>query len=244
MDDWENGEEMDRDSDDDDDDDADDVNDLGESDESDDDSEEENSNDDEIAENFIRTFHTGDFDAEFDDALNSDRALMPPALSTARTTQASYNKPDNWRERNRIGLERVKEQLQNCICVGYDNSFNLELTHNSIGENEEPIVWHEPVLDEYWDELEEEIVRIKWQDSTITDIVVEIENVELKKEHIATLFDICHSANVVKLINVNLCSEGIIWLSKLVDVMLTCPCFTLTTIGLIAWNRLVAFLGH
>ena len=92
-----------------------DVNDWGESDESDDDEEEEEeeeeeeSNDDEIVEKFIRTFHTGDFDAEFDDALSSDRTLMPPALSSARTTQASYIKPENWVERNRTGLEKESD---------------------------------------------------------------------------------------------------------------------------------------
>ena len=58
---------------------------------------------------FIRTFHNGDYDQEFVNALSSDRAVPLP---TTRPTQASYNKPDNWRERNRIGLEKVKEHLQ------------------------------------------------------------------------------------------------------------------------------------
>jgi hypothetical protein len=34
-------------------------------------------------------------------------------LSNTRPMQAFYNKPDNWRERNQIGLEKVKKQLQN-----------------------------------------------------------------------------------------------------------------------------------
>jgi hypothetical protein len=59
-------------------------------------------------ETFIRTFHNGDYDAEFDDVLSIDRGVIPLVWST----QASYNKPDNWRERNRIGLEKVKEQLE------------------------------------------------------------------------------------------------------------------------------------
>ena len=60
-------------------------------------------------EEFLRTFHNGEYDAEFDNALCLDRA---GPLSNTRPTQASYNKPDNWRERNRIGLEKVKRQLQ------------------------------------------------------------------------------------------------------------------------------------
>jgi hypothetical protein len=61
-----------------------------------------------VVEKFIRTFSNGDYDDEFDDKLNNDRGVTLPD----RLTQASYNKPDNWRERNRIGLEKVKERLQ------------------------------------------------------------------------------------------------------------------------------------
>ena len=82
--------------------------------------------------------------------MSSDRDVPLP------TTRASYNKPDNWRERNRIGLEKVKEQLQECInSVMYNESGRvyLRLEHNSyqgqLMDNEEPIVWHEPILDEY-----------------------------------------------------------------------------------------------
>jgi hypothetical protein len=62
---------------------------------------------DEIVEQFIRTFSIGDFDIDFDNALCLDRSAIPPPLFT----QASYEKPNNWIERNRIGLEKVKEQL-------------------------------------------------------------------------------------------------------------------------------------
>ena len=71
------------------------------------DSEEESDDDDddevkvEIVEKFIRTFHKGDYDAEFDNALNSNQTLPP----TLMPKQASYIKPDNWRERNRDGLD-------------------------------------------------------------------------------------------------------------------------------------------
>jgi hypothetical protein len=63
-------------------------------------SEEESEADDtEIVETFILTFHNGDFDAEFDDALRFDRDT--PLLD--RPTQTSYIKPNNWRERNQSG---------------------------------------------------------------------------------------------------------------------------------------------
>jgi hypothetical protein len=79
--------------------------------ESDDDDEEEEEGEEEVHDKsvhtFIRTFHNGDYDQEFDDKLNSDRSAVVP---NTRSTQASYNKPDNWVERNRIGLEKVKSE--------------------------------------------------------------------------------------------------------------------------------------
>jgi hypothetical protein len=57
---------------------------------------------------FIRTFHNGNCDIEFEAALSTDRGVT----LLVRPTQAAYNKPENWVERNRIGLEKVKEQLQ------------------------------------------------------------------------------------------------------------------------------------
>jgi hypothetical protein len=52
-------------------------------------------------------------DEDMDDWEEEARGVTP--LRRARPTQASYNKPDNWVERNRIGLERVKQQLQDCL---------------------------------------------------------------------------------------------------------------------------------
>jgi hypothetical protein len=52
---------------------------------------------------------------------------------------------------------------------------------DQLGDDEEPIVWHDPIIDEYWDELEEAFDWRKQQD-IITDISgIEIENVEMKK---------------------------------------------------------------
>jgi hypothetical protein len=68
----------------------------------------------EIVEKFVRNFSNGDYDTEFNDALICpDRSVPLPA--PARPTQASYNKPDDWVERNRIGLTKLKRQLQTCI---------------------------------------------------------------------------------------------------------------------------------
>jgi len=57
-------------------------------------------------------FHNGDYDAVFDNALIFDRSVV---TMPSCPRHGAYNKPDNWVERNRIELEKVKGQLQECI---------------------------------------------------------------------------------------------------------------------------------
>jgi hypothetical protein len=191
-----------------------------EEDESDDDESEEEEEDNKVAHNFIRTFSNGDYDIEFDNALRLDRSVIP----RVGPTQASYNKPNNWSQINRFGLNNLQEQLQTCInSVTRGNSFNLELRHNYIENWEMPIVWHEPfsIVNDYWDELKKAIDRKKHA----TDICgIHFENVEVKKERMAALVDICRSgratisSTMFNFDNANLCNEGILSLSKLVEV--------------------------
>jgi hypothetical protein len=147
--------------------------------------EEEEEVDNEIVDKFTRTFHKGDYDAEFDDALSYDRSVIPPA----RHSQASYNKPDNWQDRNQIGLERVKKKLQTYI-DSVSNSVGLMLLHNfyegQLMDNEEPIVWHEPILEEYWNHFEAKIDQMK----QLNIGNIQVKNVEMKKERLAALLAI------------------------------------------------------
>ena len=200
----------------------------------DDDDEDSESNDDVIEDEtaliFIRTFHNGDYDQEFDDKLIYDRCAILPAQSK----QVSYNKPDNWRERNQIGLELLIEGLQNRIDRwSHNRGFDLRLTHNSrfdqqlLMDNDAPIVWHEPVLDIIWNRISVR-VKVMWQlDRKIADISnIYVENVEMKKERLAALVDIIvsgratNSCKNVTFSNTNLCGEGIKYLSKLVETSL------------------------
>jgi hypothetical protein len=199
----------------------------GEEDSDNDDSGSSVSEDEVTVEIFTRTFHNGDYDAEFDDALGWDRGVF--VANNDRPTQASYNKPDNWRERNRDGLEKVKEMLQNFVdLVSHDQTSQIRLyfTHNDrwfqLGDNEEPIVWHDEILDEYWDRMEARLHGRK-QLEIYTDIRdIEIENVEITKDRLATLVTALsgqvNTTEYIQFNNVNLCEEGIIHLSKLVDV--------------------------
>jgi hypothetical protein len=200
---------------------GDDMDDFGE-----DNDDEESGNDDDDDEErmtnmeiFIRTFHNGNYDIEFEAAHSFDRCVTLQVWPT----QASYNKPDNWRQRNRIGLEGVREQLQTCIdSVKHGASLNLELKHNTywhqLMDNEYPIVWHEPILDQYWEQLDAKIQL--WLVAKV--VCIDIVNVEIKKEHLATLVTALSGQvstfEYIHFININLCREGITWLSKLVDV--------------------------
>ena len=175
----------------------------------------------------ICTLHNDDCDVEFDNALTSDCSVT----SAARSTQASYNKPDNWVERNSIGIEKVKRALLTCIDSMKNNArFKLDLNHISIGRdqrlmnNEEPIVWHEPILDRYWDVLEAEIDRMRQLDRVADVKQIQIMNIEMKKERHDALVAIFrngranNSCTFVNFDNANLCADGIISLSELVDV--------------------------
>lgn len=129
----------------------------------------------------------------------------------------------------------MKRQLQTCIDKLTDNSFtigtilytsfNLDLSSGwvNLRDNEAPIVWHEAILDHYWDQLENEIDRRK-QLGLVTKIEgsVHVENVEMKKECLATLVTaLSGQVSTIEYIdfhNANICAEGIISLSKSVDV--------------------------
>jgi hypothetical protein len=200
-----------------------------ESDDGDDDDDDEGEVDDEIVEQFMCTFSNGDYDTEINNALICpNRSDIVPA----RPTQASYIKPDNWVERNRIGLKKVKRQLQDWIeAVSHGSSFGIYLNHNSGGyyhdtlmDNEEPIVWHESILHEYWDQLEEAVdeMKKKMRQLDIAPDIQEvyIDNVEITKESMSKLvaiFTATNSCACANFNNSNLCGEGIISLSKLVD---------------------------
>jgi hypothetical protein len=94
------------------------------------------------------------------------------------------------------------------------------LEHDSFRDRDgEPIVWHEPILDAYWGQLE---ARINQQEIVFDIQHIQIVNVEITKERLATLITALSGHDIttkhIQFINVNLCQEGILSLSKLVDV--------------------------
>jgi hypothetical protein len=133
----------------------------------------------------------------------------------------------------------VKDQLLICIeSVVHFHPVDLRLRHNNewgaqLIDNEEPIVWHEPVLDEYWNKLEAEIDRMKQLEMVTKIKGIAIKNVEMTKERLAALIAILSSGGATNSIkyahfdNANLCEEGIVWLAKLVDISLELQFFSI-----------------
>jgi hypothetical protein len=110
-------------------------------------SDEEDTIDDTVVEKFIRTFHIGGYDVEFNNALSLDRDQF--VNLPVRPAQASYTKPDDWRERNRIGLSKLilslrllsircrMTQVSTLICDIMTGTNNLWMVRNpSFGMNQ------------------------------------------------------------------------------------------------------------
>jgi Ran GTPase-activating protein (RanGAP) involved in mRNA processing and transport len=94
------------------------------------------------------------------------------------------------------------------------------LPWDQLVDYEEPIVWHEPTLDEYWAEFYDQMKQL----DSVPDILdIHNSNVEKKKECLAALVAIFRSgraANLSKMItfrNTNLCGNCIAHLTKLVE---------------------------
>jgi hypothetical protein len=98
-------------------------------------------------------------------------------------------------------------------------------------DGEEPIVWNEPILDEYWNQLDAKMKQL----CNVRQIGhVKMMNVEITKERLAAVVAILSNGRVTNLStwimfnNANICAEGIISLSKLVDVSTTLQRFSIS----------------
>jgi hypothetical protein len=82
-------------------------------------------------------------------------------------------------------------------------------------DNEEPIVWHESIFDQYSSQLEAGTLKMEINS-------IKFENIESTKEHMASLVTALsgqfNKSKTIQFTNVNLCEVGVIYLSKLVDV--------------------------
>jgi hypothetical protein len=115
----------------------------------------------------------------------------------------------------------MKSWLQDANYDVDDQGWGLTCDWEQRTENDAPIVWHEPILDKYWNRLEAKIAR-RGQLGMVTDIYnFEFVNVEITTESMSKLVAISSATESLEDIhfdNANLCEVGIISLSKLVDV--------------------------
>ena len=169
---------------------------------------------------FMLTLSKGHYDDQIGDALEVDYVHK---ITTHHSDIDRYNKPTNWMERNAVGLENLKERLQhyNLRFAEGRQSFKLKLVHNYESRIEEAVVWHDPSIDPYWEQLTTAFSNP--ENGNIRIGSFRIENVEMRKETVAALVtSICggsaiNSIRDVSFINTNLCGDGIVSLSILVE---------------------------
>jgi len=177
---------------------------------------------------FICTFSRGNYEDKIENGLG--RGADRPLSTTADAVIGLYNKPADWMERNAVGLRKLKWQLQQCIRMAEDGkSFSIELEEMQIDQSDTPVVWHDPSINPYWEQLTTACRNLTRESLRIKNIF--IENVEMRKETIAALLTSLHggmwisppqpnnnhSICKVKFANTNLCGEGIVSLSSFVE---------------------------
>ena len=177
---------------------------------------------------FICTFTRGNYEDKIENALGrgADRLLS----TTANAVIGLYNKPADWMERNAVGLENLKEQLQQCIRMAEDGkSFSIVLEQMQRYQSDAPVVWHDPSINPYWEKLTTACRNRTRESLRIDDI--SIVNVEMRKETVAALLASLHggiwisppqpnnnhSICRVNFANTNLCGESLVSLSSFVE---------------------------
>ena len=166
------------------------------------------------------TFHEGNYDDDIEDTLR--RGADDSRITTTREGINLYDKPADWMERNAIGLERIKTELDmhtiRLMAARRGERTYFYLLHYSVGTEAEPVVWHDPSIDPHWERLTKAFCD---EDGRIVSIC--IDSIEMRKETVATLVaSLCggRESNPLQFIqfdNTNLCREGIVWLSTLVE---------------------------
>ena len=164
---------------------------------------------------FMLTFSKDNYDNDIEDALSAYHSR----IATTDEVIDLYNKPPDWMERNAIGLENLKKQLEKHTGSAMEGKQYLFFDHGD--DHEEPVVWHDPSINPYWEQL-----TTAFQNPTIENaqyLGIYVKNVEMPKEIVAALVStVCggraiNSIHSVHFINTNLCGEGIVLLSTLVQ---------------------------
>ncbi len=161
----------------------------------------------------MNTFCKGHYDDEIEDAKGRGRDDDHPLVNTCS------NKPTDCLERNAIGLENKAIQSLNLVEDG--KSVGLFLLHNIPQRfQEECVVWHDPSIDPYWEQLVTAFQNLTNDDSWFDRICT--ANVEMSIETAAALV-VSLSGRAINTIhtnefeNVNHCREGIVLLSSLFE---------------------------
>jgi hypothetical protein len=176
---------------------------------------------------FLLTFHNGIYDVEIDDALcNYDLPGGRGGIGVDDT-----NMPADWEERKAIALENLEFRLEEDIFSAQLGEFSgLHITSNSDPDidryaqvyrsiEDHPLLYHNQSIDQYWEQL-----AVALRDNTQNRANngrgnILIQSVEMRKKVVAKLARslVGKIDQSIQFINTNLCRQGIISLSTLVE---------------------------
>ncbi len=127
---------------------------------------------------FMLTFRRGNYDDYIENALG--RVDDHSRITTIHLGIDPCNRPADWMERNAIVLANLKMQMEQHTHSAEEGReyFGMDLAQED--DHEEPVVWREPSINQYWEQLTT-ARRIR------TGTVICIKKVEMPKEFIATL---------------------------------------------------------
>mmetsp|Transcript_5561 Transcript_5561/g.12667 ORF Transcript_5561/g.12667 Transcript_5561/m.12667 type:complete len:481 (-) Transcript_5561:2568-4010(-) len=186
---------------------------YGESNDDDDDEEENDSRTEELKQ-FMLNFHRGNYDDDFETALN-------PASGATINPYDQNNTPADREKKKSAAL--VNLQLQKCIRsatgdVGLLSYFHLKANSmTQVMMHHEQMVSHDQSLNPYWKQLENAFSQPMNMNIRIHSI--NIVKVEMKKEHLAMLATNLRGkvSNLIQFNDNNLCGDGIMSISDLLE---------------------------
>ena len=187
---------------------------------------------------FMLNFRKGIHDAKIDYAIAESQPKSPYIPGAANL---EYNKHTGWAHTNYTGLYNLENLLD--YFTNYELSRTNKEYHLDIVNDDDsgrpglhPVVWHEPSIDASWQKLytalrkkmgTNRVTRLGTSISPLQQCFkiknLSIDNVEMTKENIALMAaQVCgeraiNSIKKIQFLNNNLCADGMISLSKLVE---------------------------
>ena len=190
---------------------------------------------------FMLNFRKGIHDAKIENAIAESQPKSPYIPGAANL---EYKKYTGWKNTNvysLINLENLLDDFTNYELSRTNEEYDLDIVNYDDSGSDglhmyiHLVVWHEPSIDASWQKLYTAL-RKKMGTNRVTRLGtsispmqqcfkiknLSIDSVEMTKENIASMSQVCgeraiNSMKTIKFVNNNICADGMISLSKLVE---------------------------